>query len=572
MAIESSDGLRTNKTRLAPRLGCGVTARPDANKGNPTTSPVVVAGSGLAGLTAALHLLERGIPVVLLEADLRFFGGRTSAKASMRFELGGTPHELSVDHGQHCVWTQYHNMRSLLAHQGLLGHLVPCQGAQYVVDDGDRVHRLPMLDVNPLRPHPTLAHVLWHLFGATRWPTMGLLDYARLVRALPRLASVFAFEHGRDFAAWDRLSIAEFFDWCGVPESTKTVSHALQKASTFQSAYEMSAAWGLSMLESTMLGAPSDHKMWCFRGNLGSRLIDPLVARLRALGGTVLRNATAAGVVIRQDRVVSVRAEPTDKTADPIPDRLVSPTEIACSAVVSAVDIPGFRQFLLRDLGSHEELRRAARLEAVPSVVVRLVARRRIGASGPWMGILAGPRFRVLDDYFLLSRYQDEFVAWAARTGGEVIELHSYLGAAELDPRKVDSAAVRTVIEREILLAWPELAGQIAHLHVHANPATFDKQAVGHGAFQPRARTAVANLILCGSWIRLDRAIHDMEKAVTTGLEAANAVLEERLLAPFQVLGLRPPGSWQKLARTIQPLLPKPRAVRRAMRASAGPR
>ena len=44
------------------------------------TYDVVVIGGGVAGLTAALHLAERGLKPLLLEADERV-GGRLSGKS-----------------------------------------------------------------------------------------------------------------------------------------------------------------------------------------------------------------------------------------------------------------------------------------------------------------------------------------------------------------------------------------------------------------------------------------------------------------------------------------------------------
>jgi len=47
--------------------------------------PVVVLGAGLAGLTAAIHLAERGVDVVLCEAHPTFLGGRTRAREPYAF-------------------------------------------------------------------------------------------------------------------------------------------------------------------------------------------------------------------------------------------------------------------------------------------------------------------------------------------------------------------------------------------------------------------------------------------------------------------------------------------------------
>jgi isorenieratene synthase len=178
------------------------------------------------------------------------------------------------------------------------------------------------------------------------------------------------------------------------------------------------------------------------------------------------------------------------------------------------------------------------------------------------MGIFAG-KFRALDTYFRLSSYQDEFADFRARTGGEVLELHAYLATREL--RAAPEAVARSLVEQEVLRAWPELRGQIVHTVFGFNERTFDKQGVGHRRYQPRRRTAVPNLVLCGSWIKTDEAVHDMEKAVVTGLQAANDLLEERGRATFPVLSLRPSSPPQRLAALLLPALPKPSAVRMAL-------
>ena len=41
---------------------------------------VIIVGGGLAGLTAALHLAERGMKPLILEADEQFAGGRIAGQ------------------------------------------------------------------------------------------------------------------------------------------------------------------------------------------------------------------------------------------------------------------------------------------------------------------------------------------------------------------------------------------------------------------------------------------------------------------------------------------------------------
>ncbi len=520
--------------------------------------PIVVVGAGLAGLTAAIHLAERGLDVVLLEAHPEFLGGRTRGRRPYRFTWNGVEHEHSFDHGQHCLWAQYWNMRTLLARLGLDGNVRSCETTRYLVDDGALVHRLQPFDVDPARPPRSLLHFLMHLAAATRVPGWSTIDTAQLATALPRLAATWAFDHGAEYDAWDQMSVCEMFAWIGLPPQMEQIFKSMCKASTFHSHTEISASWGLSMMATTMIGHATDHKMSCFRGDLGSHLIDPLAAALRARGGRILRNAKAVGVDRDGDRIFAVHVAPTVAASGP--EVLDAPVRVLCEAVVGATDIPGFQKWLLPSLAEVPSIRGAANLEAVGSVTTRVVTSRPVRADDPQMGIFSGA-FRTLDTYFLLSRYQDEFIEFRRRTGGEVIELHTYLASRELEASSPETR--RALVEHEVLRAWPELAGAIVHVESEANERTFDKQAVGHARFQPRMRPCaeVPNLVLCGSWIRTDEAVHDMEKAVVTGLRAANALLEERALSPFPIQPLRPRGALQRLAAQLTKRLPRPRGV-----------
>jgi protoporphyrinogen oxidase len=56
----------------------------------PESSPVAVLGAGPAGLTAAYRLVQRGLPVVVFEADEQVGGiARTVVRDGYRFDLGG---------------------------------------------------------------------------------------------------------------------------------------------------------------------------------------------------------------------------------------------------------------------------------------------------------------------------------------------------------------------------------------------------------------------------------------------------------------------------------------------------
>jgi isorenieratene synthase len=464
---------------------------------------IVVVGSGLAGLSAALHLAERGVEVTLCEAHPRYLGGRTRARDPYRFALAGRIHEQSLDHGQHCMWFQYYNMRRLLERLGIWSLAVrECTSTRYIVDKGDRVVRLPPFDVRPSNAVASRWRFLRDLARASGAERLGVRDLGRLAFALPRLLQISTFRHGDDYWRWDDLTIGQMFAWIGLPGEMDQIFKSLCKASTFHAHAEMSAAWGLSMIESTLIHHPADHKMWCFRGNLGTHLVEPLVVAVERSGGLVLRNARAVGFDVTDGHIRAVRLAPTGPVDGGLGEALAAPTTITCDAVVSATDIPGFQALMLPLFGDLPEVRATANLETISNATIRIVTSKPVSRTEPWMGILSG-RFHWLDCYFLLSRYQDEFAAFAAETGGDVIECHGYLSQREYASCPPD--IVRRGIGDEISRVWPEVAGSIIHIEYFVNERTFDKQTVGHQAFLPSLRTSIPNLLLAGRQLAPDR-------------------------------------------------------------------
>jgi isorenieratene synthase len=148
---------------------------------------------------------------------------------------------------------------------------------------------------------------------------------------------------------------------------------------------------------------------------------------------------------------------------------------------------------------------------------------------------------------------------WSLETGGDVIECHSYLAQREAEACSPET--LRNGIIAEIERVWPEIAGSVVHVESFVNERTFDKQTVGHQAHLPPMETSIPNLTLCGSWPRIDSAVHDMEKAVVTGMMAANRLLAARGLPSVPIVPLRRHPLPRVAAGLANRFLPRPPGV-----------
>ena len=88
----------------------------------------IIIGGGVAGLTAALHLAERGLKPLVLEADPEYLGGRLAGGKTVNID----GYEFRLEHGVHGIWSQYRNFQAMLARHNLRPVFVPAEEENWV--------------------------------------------------------------------------------------------------------------------------------------------------------------------------------------------------------------------------------------------------------------------------------------------------------------------------------------------------------------------------------------------------------------------------------------------------------
>jgi uncharacterized protein with NAD-binding domain and iron-sulfur cluster len=74
-------------------------------------------------MSAALHLAERGLKPLILEADASYVGGRLAGAGEV--DVNGW--KFRLEHGVHGIWSPYRNLQAMLARHNLRPVLVPAQ-------------------------------------------------------------------------------------------------------------------------------------------------------------------------------------------------------------------------------------------------------------------------------------------------------------------------------------------------------------------------------------------------------------------------------------------------------------
>ncbi len=486
-------------------------------------TPPVIVGGGLAGIVAALHLAERGLRPVLLEASPQQAGGRLVGGHDVTLTAGGQVYHFPGEHGIHAVWGQYRNLQALLAQYGLRDGLIPCRGQEWLYGEGDRVQRAELGSVVIRSRIPAPFHSL-SLFLRPRFLAM---LRPRDLLFLPVVAATVLFAVGVDPLGEDLplrgKTMADLTgDW---PPRLQAFIAALGRSGLTNHPADVPLSGFLSFLRFYTLLRRDSQAFAFFPTDPYSYMLAPWLERIQALGGTVQTGALVRELTPTADGW-TVRWESADGAADGGCYR--------ASAVVLATDAPAALRLLAASpaLGDTSGLRLPAGL---PTGTIRLWW-SRVPRPGAEAGLVSGTF--LIDNFFWLDRFQPTFRAWAAATGGSACELQIYGPPQVLDlPEAVLRAQVISDVER----AYPELRGSLVHGVAWRNPAVHTLFQVGSAAEHLGTVTPWPGLYACGDWVRHPTPTLYLERATVTGLAAANALLAERGLDPFPILWPDPP-------------------------------
>ena len=495
---------RDRRAQLLPAVLTNVPAtdQPDARPDRPERPDqperserprAVVVGGGIAGVTAAVALAERGVEVVLVERE-RQLGGRL-AGWSTTLRDGST---ATMTRGFHAFFRQYYNLRALLRRvdpdlAGFVGLSdYPLVHANGLRDSFARIPRTP----------PWSAGV----FAATS-PTFTLRDLVRLdPRAALPLVDVSVPEV---YERLDHLDALAFLSRIRFPVAARELAFSVFSRSFFADPRDLSAAELATMFHLYFLGSTEGLLFDVPARPFPQAIWDPLAAYLARLGVDVRLGTRVAGVARGEERRHVVRL---DAAEDP-------PVEV--DAVVLAADVAGLRDVVaaspaLGDPAWRERIR--VLRTAPPFLVLRLWLDRPVAADRPAFAGTAG--FGGLDNVSVLERYDAEARAWADRSGGSVVELHAYAV-----PVGSDAGALRQELLAQLHRLYPETAA--AGIVDERCELRSDCPLFPPGGFagRPGITTPDPSVVLAGDLTRVDLPVALMERAATSGLLAANQLL-----------------------------------------------
>ena len=250
----------------------------------------------------------------------------------------------------------------------------------------------------------------------------------------------------------------------------------------------------------------------------------------QVISGPAKRNLPRFQIAQRTEEHVQLVGTPRQTNAD----------TINADYYVFATDVPGVQQLFKLSKGevNQQVQNQVDKLSiADPFAVARFWFDRDFDWQHSNFSSLSG--YQLTDSITLYHRIQEQFITWHQKTGGSVVELHAYCYKEKEFPNQ---QALLTTFEEELYEIVPQLKDATMLHRELVNQKNFSGYPPGSYAARPETASGAANLIFAGDWVKMPFPCGLMERAISSGLLAANEILHREGLQRRSLFSVNPEG------------------------------
>ncbi len=489
----------------------------------------IIIGGGVAGLTAALHLAERGLKPLLLEAGERV-GGRLSGKEDILVNEYCFPNE----HGVHGIWSSYVNLKSMLRRHGLLPQLIPAKEEQWIYRSGNFIGRAPIGSTIRNSKLPAPFHYIQLLLLPQVWWMFDIRDWASLLNVWSTLTMAIGVDPFVEDQPLEGLTFGEALKRWG--PAMRSLFFGLTRNGLSTDPDKVPLAGFLAFLRFYTL-MRRDAWRFDYLPNGGGEVCENLAAKIQQLGGEIRLMSRVMRVEKAGDWIVHFNQDGLSEFAN-APFLILASDSPAAESIIKS-SFPSDKFFFPHGLAH---------------AVIRLWFDKEPRRS-PEAGIFSGDF--VMHNFFWLHKIYEPYRKWHDETSGSCIEIHVY------GPQKAlaqTDAMLLTNVLTDFYRAFPELKGHLIKPAIQRNAATHTLPALGARGTHLGIETPWEHLFCAGDWVRHETPAFFLERACVTGIEAANHVLA---LSDKETYDIQKHPSPEPLAAWIESLMIRGRQKRR---------
>lgn len=473
---------------------------------------VAIVGAGLAGLAAAVELVDAGHEVEIFEAR-PFIGGKVGSWVD-----GDGNH---IEMGLHVFFNNYANLFALMQKVGAFDNLLPKDHVHTFINRGGQIGQL---DFRFLVGAP--FHGLKAFFTTGQLTLRDKLQNAVALGTSPIVPGLVNYDLAMKWIrALDGISFADWFrSHGGSQNSLKRLWDPIALALGFIDTENISARCMLTIF--MMFAAKTEaSRLNMLAGSPAEYLHQPILDYLKQRGATIhTRRQTRRILFADQDGQTQVTGIVVANGE--------SESTITADAYLAACDIPGIQRLLPQEWRQWPEFDNIYQLEAVPVVTVQLrfdgwvtemqdaAERKQLDHAAGIDNLLysADADFSCFSDLALSSpkdyyREGQGSLMQVVLTPGDPFIKQSNEAIAQHALKQIHDLFPSS---RELTMTWYSVVKLAQSLY---------REKPGMDPYRPSQKTPIPNFFLAGSYTAQDY-IDSMEGATISGKQAAAAILE----------------------------------------------
>ncbi len=450
---------------------------------------VAVIGGGIAGISVACNLSERGFDVHLFEKE-SFLGGKVG---SWEFQSNGET--LRTEHGFHGFFRQYLNLRNFLKKIGAHKHLIPIDDYT-ILFDKNKKQGFKGLDNTPLLNVLNLSK-----FGIIDWKTflnpLGI-PFINLLR----------FDFASTYKKFDSESFASFANRTYMNDKMRLVFNSFSRA-FFAEPEDMSMAELIKSFH------------FYFLSNEDGLLYDVLDSDFQNSFISYCED------FLKNNKATIYFSTPVSELTKNENGFLVNGKQF--DYCVLCTDVKHTKRLMSNSRGFESYSTTLSQLTSLKQSGRYAVLRLWTDTfeSDPNLPFfIFTDRLKCLDSVTLYHKMEKESAVWSKEHDGGIFELHSYAVPKDL----ITDEEVKTHLMNELYHYFPELSGMKIHHEYFQHRDDFPGFHTNQYANRPEIKTEVKGFYLAGDWVKMNNCTMLMEAAYTSGSLAANYILQQENL------------------------------------------